>query len=263
MKYFVSLIFFFPFLLQAQEMQPIRDNSFLVEEAFNQEAGVVQHIFLLRLDDEFRPDLFLFTQEWPLFSDRHQFSYSLPLRGLSSRSGAAYLENLILNYRFQLLNDEKIFFAPRLTAILPVHNKVISSSSSGIEINLPFSIPLNKFWIMHVNAGGNYLMKKMKGADYEAHTNTSFSGLSFIYQPSNTFNVMNEFLYTVESTSYANAASSAAVFAWNPGFRAAINFKSGLQIVPGFSVPFQFYNHMTNAGFLFYLSFEHSLTKAK
>jgi len=28
----------------AQESEPIEDNSFLIEEAYNQEAGVVQHI---------------------------------------------------------------------------------------------------------------------------------------------------------------------------------------------------------------------------
>lgn len=58
----------------------IQDNSFLVEEAYNQEAGVVQHIFNLGygVDRLHGPDdrewAFSFTQEWPVFSQTHQFS---------------------------------------------------------------------------------------------------------------------------------------------------------------------------------------------
>ncbi|MEY2530816.1 MAG: hypothetical protein QOI96_901 [Verrucomicrobiota bacterium] len=48
----------------------IQDNSFFVEEAYNQEAGVVQHIlnvpvFFTHGKKEITPD---FTQEWPVFS---------------------------------------------------------------------------------------------------------------------------------------------------------------------------------------------------
>ena len=43
---FVSFVF--GIIAEAQESRPIdgiADNSFLIEEAYNQEAGVVQHIF--------------------------------------------------------------------------------------------------------------------------------------------------------------------------------------------------------------------------
>ena len=49
----------------------VQDNSFLIEEAYNQEPGVVQHIFnLTGSRDKMRgPDdrawTFTFTQEWP------------------------------------------------------------------------------------------------------------------------------------------------------------------------------------------------------
>ena len=62
----------------------IMDNSIFVEEAYNQEPGIVQHIFtggysIGRLS---RPggktlDL-LFTQEWPAYGQTHQLSYSVP-----------------------------------------------------------------------------------------------------------------------------------------------------------------------------------------
>src|SRR5690349_21260072 len=69
----------------------IMDNSFLVEEAYNQEAGVVQHIFTAAysVDQLGGPDdkiwNLTFTQEWPVFSQTHQFSYTVPYS--YSRSG--------------------------------------------------------------------------------------------------------------------------------------------------------------------------------
>ncbi|HXE97759.1 MAG TPA: hypothetical protein VN642_15245 [Dongiaceae bacterium] len=45
----------------------------------------------------------------------------------------------------------------------------------------------------------------------------------------------------------------------NPGMRFAVNFKSGLQIVPGFSVPVGVGPSKGEYGGLLYLSFEHPL----
>ena len=54
----------------------IQDNSFFIEEAFNQDEHVVQHISDLRYfpksDKQFD---FSFTQEWPLWGMKHQISY--------------------------------------------------------------------------------------------------------------------------------------------------------------------------------------------
>ncbi len=51
----------------------ILDNSFLVEEAFNQEGGVFQNIFgWTRTNNGNWAGTF--TQEWPVFGMTHQFS---------------------------------------------------------------------------------------------------------------------------------------------------------------------------------------------
>ena len=47
----------------------------------------------------------------------------------------------------------------------------------------------------------------------------------------------------------------------NPGFRYAINFKSGLQIVPGLAVPIGVGSSSGASGLFAYLSFEHPLWK--
>src|SRR5262245_40083397 len=74
----------------------ITDNSFFVEEAFNQEPGVVQNIFGV-----YRPGdgswSTGFTQEWPLRVHRHQFSYTLPFAGSGLASG---IGDVMIHYRF-------------------------------------------------------------------------------------------------------------------------------------------------------------------
>ena len=64
----------------------VQDNSFLIEEAYNQEAGVVQHIFNLRRQGH--DWSFAFTQEWPVGSQTHQFSYS-PTSGCRAAPASA------------------------------------------------------------------------------------------------------------------------------------------------------------------------------
>src|SRR5690348_18415661 len=55
----------------------IQDNSFLIEEAYNQDRGVVQHISTFQRSGD--AWTYSFTQEWPVGGIRNQLSYSLAL----------------------------------------------------------------------------------------------------------------------------------------------------------------------------------------
>ena len=50
---------------------PIQDNSFLIEEAYNQDAYVVQHIFNFQPGVGASQAFGTFTQEWPAGSITH------------------------------------------------------------------------------------------------------------------------------------------------------------------------------------------------
>src|SRR4029450_11629021 len=74
----------------------ITDNSFLVEEAFNQEVGIFQNIFgVARLRGVWAA---AFTQEWPVRSEMHQLSYTASFLNNDGNSG--FGESL-LNYRYR------------------------------------------------------------------------------------------------------------------------------------------------------------------
>src|SRR5437667_12879421 len=110
--YFVVVFLFLARAALAQQdsassvsAQPgIQDNSFLVEEAYNQNFGVVQHISSFTHFWDSKDWNYTFTQEWPVPGDeRHQLSYTLAAvhAGAFPGSGAG-IGDVFLNYRYQL-----------------------------------------------------------------------------------------------------------------------------------------------------------------
>src|SRR3954463_16816233 len=76
----------------------ITDNSFLIEEAFNQERDVFQNIFTWARNPHGAWQA-VFTQEWPAPNMTHQFSYTIPFSGSPEAAG---VNDVLLNYRYQL-----------------------------------------------------------------------------------------------------------------------------------------------------------------
>ena len=97
---------------------PVRDNSFLVEEAYNQEARVVQHVSVLSVTRDGDGWEYGFTQEWPVRSQRHQLSVTVPIVNAAEATGVG---DVALNYRYQLAFDDASgdAVAPRLSLVLP------------------------------------------------------------------------------------------------------------------------------------------------
>src|SRR5213592_1228277 len=75
--------------------QGIADNSFLMEEAYNQEAGVVQHISAWQRSLRSAAWAYTFTQEWPVGTQTHQFSYTIPVQRTESPSNTGLGDTLV------------------------------------------------------------------------------------------------------------------------------------------------------------------------
>jgi hypothetical protein len=145
-------------------IERISDNSFTVEEAYNQEDGVVQYIFnaVYSRGPGRRGWSFAFTQEWPLFSSRHQISYTIPAarrRAFGQREGG--LEDVQLNYRYQLLEEGEgtPAAAPRFTLVVPAGSRDRGTGSGvvGYEWQLPLSKRWGERFATHANLGLSYL----------------------------------------------------------------------------------------------------------
>lgn len=246
---------------EEKDMRPaagVQDNSFLIEEAYNQEAGVIQHISnWRRLNNDW---FYTFTQEWPVVTQLHQFSYTLPYSWL--RSGSDHQSgfgDLQLNYRYQLSFEsaDRPAIAPRASLILPTgdESKGLGSGSTGFQFNLPVSKIVTDNITLHGNAGFTSLF------DVEGHSPTSYNlGGSLIYAVSRDFNFMLEGLEEwTESVDGLGQIQRDAAFTISPGARYALNLEGGTQIVFGAAAPIRFEGGNTDYGVFLYFSVEHDV----
>jgi hypothetical protein len=218
--------------------KPISDNSVLVEEAYNQEAGVVQHISNYRRgrDGDW---LATFTQEWPVAGQADQLSYTLPLQSVSG-AGAA-LGDIAINYRRQVLgrDDEPVWFAPRVSLVVPSGStrKGTGSGGLGLQMNLPLSVQIDRTLVTHWNAGASLTRARTVLGD-RGTTRSVFAAASAIWLIAPTVNLMLESAWDrSEALDDAGARVSANNFVILPGIRGAINLPHDLQLVPGLGVP--------------------------
>lgn len=243
--------------------KPIQDNSFLIEEAYNQETGVVQHIstFLRSRGGDWD---YSFTQEWPVPTQKHQFSFTIPVASIRNdviRSQG--IGDAALNYRYQLVGsgEDRVAVAPRASILLPTGDERagLGAGTVGFQFNLPISVELSERIVAHSNAGSTITRSSFN--DQNRRTNlTDFNlGQSFIWLASPRFNVMLETLWLNEEVMFDPGLPTRRenTVLISPGIRWAYNFKNGLQIVPGVAVPLGVGPSRGERGIFLYLSFEH------
>ena len=246
----------------------IQDNSFLVEEAYNQNFGVVQHISSFTRFFDSKDWNYTFTQEWPAPGDeRHQLSYTLVALHAGAFPGSGVgIGDVFLNYRYQLVGsgETRVAFSPRLSLIFPSGDSTVGrgSGSFGLQTNLPLSVVLGRKLVSHWNAGATFFPHAQDASGDRAATAGYNFGQSFIWLTNARFNVMLETVFarsqTVVSSDHTEWTSSLFL---SPGVRWAYNFKNGLQIVPGIGVPLGVGPSAGEKGVLLYLSFEHPFRK--
>lgn len=239
--------------------EKIEDNSFLVEEAYNQEPGVIQHIFTWQRKTEGAWDA-SFTEEVPVVSQSHQLSATVPYSRTADPAGQSGLGDVLLNYRYQWLANDIAAVAPRLSVVFPSgdSSRGLGVGATGLQMNMPVSVSINDEWVTHLNVGWTYLADAKNTSGQKA-TNTSVSfGGSVIYLMSETFNLMFEMVGAgKESTVAEKVVGREISFTLSPGVRYAIN-TSAAQIVLGAALPIETLPGR-GAGLFLYASFEHSV----
>jgi hypothetical protein len=217
----------------------ITDNSFLVEEAFNQEAGVVQNIFTWTRAHEGAWEAG-FTQEWPAPGMTHQLSYTVAYASAPTTAGASVrgFGDTLLNYRYQLRKEDAAgpAISPRLSLILPTGRERdgLGAGTAGLQFNLPASKQFGDFYV-HANAGYTWL------PDVQRTTQVAASG---IWRAAPMFNLMLE---GVVELGEAVTVSPGFRRGWNVGDR---------QIVVGLAAPVTWTDGRSAGALLTYFSLE-------
>jgi len=247
----------------AQDAGPIQDNSFLVEEAYNQDPGVVQHLQLFLWNWKSGTWAWSFTQEWPVPRLTHQLSLTVLLSRVErDQRDTTGLGDLALNYRYQLIggSDAKVAVAPRLSVFFPTgsYARSLGAGSAGMQFLIPASFVLSDRFVTHWNAGIAWTPHARDEQGDRAALVIPSAAASLIYLAKPDWNVLVESLWVrAESVTAEHSVTVAETFFISPGFRYAWNLKSGLQIVAGVGVPIGVGPSHGQYSMLFYLSFEH------
>lgn len=245
------------------EAPPIKDNSFLLEEAYNQEGGVVQHISTFLRSADAKAWMYTFTQEWPLGGQTHQLSFTVPLaRNDDAPTQGTGLGDIGLNYRYQIGGSEHVgvALAPRVTVLLPTGDsrRSLGSGGTGFQVNLPFSAELPARFVAHTNAGMTFTPRARDGFGNVAATRSYALGQSLIWLAHPKLNLMLESTWTAaQEVAGLGQTERSTEFLLSPGLRGAIDFPSGLQVVPGIAFPFGIGSSRGERAVFLYLSFEH------
>lgn len=243
----------------AEDANRIEDNSFLIEEAYNQEPGIIQHIQSFQYTKS-KQWAYTFTQEWPVPGRAHQLSYTVPLYRLNEEGGRTGLGDVQVNYRYQLIDREDFLaMAPRLSLLLPTgdHRKGFGRGNPGFQTNVPVSLTLSDKWVTHWNAGLTFT-RNAKGEDgRKGDTLDANAGASVVYLLHQNFNLLLEMAWNANQSVDGKREHTLLI---NPGMRAATNFTSGLQMVSGIGVPIGVGPSAGEYGIFLYLSLEHPFT---
>ena len=228
----------------------VQDNSFLVEEAYNQEAGIVQHVSTFAAQRGSSDLAFTFAQEWPLFSIRHQLSFDLPVVRSGSSTG---IGDIALSYRYQLLGDgdAKIAIAPRISMLIPTGDwkRRRGNGAIGGEAAIAASFIMSRLFAAHTNLGIAFTPRARNTSSAREDVHEYSLGQSIIFTGSRVIQPLVEAVYSDGSFGEEVVIS--------PGARAALNFSSGLQVVPGIAFPLGAGSSKGEKGVFVYLSFEH------
>ena len=239
----------------------ISDNSFLMEEAYNQDRGVVQHIFTFHRDWRAKTWDASFTQEWPWNpSPRHQLSYTVA--GLSAGPGSGSgVGDTLLNWRYQVVSTDRLAVAPRVSAVLPTGDakRERGAGGAGVDVNLAISVTASDRLVFHSNAGGMVVPHAKADDGSRAAAMGMRFGQSAVWLLVPRVNLLVEAVVSRERITHAPGSVS-----WengltiSPGIRWAYNRSGGMQIVPGLAMPIDVHRQRRQGfGIFGYFSVEH------
>jgi hypothetical protein len=264
MRPLALILFLAFFVLPAAAQQPgIQDNSFLIEESYNQDPAVVQEISLFTWSAVSHSWVYTFTNEWPINGIKHQFSYTIAATHTGGFPGAGFGDTA-LNYRYQLVGsgETRVAVAPRFSVLIPSGDSRYGRGfgGTGLQTNWPLSLVLSPKFVTHFNAGATWIPHAKNDLGDRAGVTGYNLGHSIVWLTNPRFNVLLETVYNdMESVAAPGKTVHQKSLLMSPGIRWAYNFKSGLQIVPGIAVPLGVGPSSGDKGVIVYLSFEQPL----
>jgi Putative MetA-pathway of phenol degradation len=257
----------------AEPIDGFEDNGFLVEEAYNQGRGEVQHTFSAVYTNDFRRRgwSFNFEQEWWLFTEDHQIAFSIPFYHLQEEGEKPRgVGDILIEYRYQLTKEGPNIpaVAPQFSLILPTGNRDKGTGNGvvGYEWSIAASKKVASRLALHANLGLIYLPKVRAPLDDDQRLSPKRSlvsyevGASVVFALSSNVHMLLEWVGEFEEEINNQGKKERDFKAiLSPGIRAAVINKDGLQTVVGVGIPIGVTGPADNYGVFLYFSVEHKL----
>ena len=230
----------------------ICDNSFLLEEGYNQDPGMVQSVQTF----SFQPGIdawdYSFSQEWPAWERKHQLSYTVPAGRANGEGGVGDIQ---ITYRHNLLHwdDDVFILSARATLVLPTGNAArgLGAGSFGVQTAAAVSVLPLKWLQFNTNLAMSFPFDAAPAAG------GSFTfGQSVVWKAHNHFNALVEAIYVHPVTPQGDGGTVAPDLFISPGVRFSIDLPFGIQVVPGVAVPIGVGPSAGSWNLFFYLSVE-------
>lgn len=255
----------------------LEDNSMLIDEAFNQEAGIIQHISNMVVSNKALN--YSYTQEIPLVGHKHQLSFAfsyvwLKKAGhLTKPMGIPVLTNgfgdILLSYHPLIAGKHKwALVVPRITIIVPTGNAPsgLGNGGWGSQLNVAVTKRFSKKITAHTNTGYTYVIHadhyiyESTGAPanrYEGNITSVNMGASLVWLAHKKMHLLAEYIFSCEKRIGDDGRLvNGQLMTVNPGIRYAFDVGK-VQIVPGAGIPVNFSNGaFEGTGTFLYLSVE-------
>ncbi len=249
--------------IRAKE-ERIEDNSFLIEEAYNQEPGVLHHLATFQRCFATGEWLGTLTEEWPVVDERHQVSLTATVQRLATASGPATgFGDLLLNYRHQVYRaaDSSVIAVGRLSAVLPTGDagRSLGGGGLGVQVNFPVSVLLGPWFTTHWNLGGTWVPSGSRASRGGVHTQF-LAGQGLDWFPHRKLNFLVEALWTTTQftpSAGGGAAQHVNALVVSPGFRHLVEVAREWEVVWGVALPVGVGPSSGQRSLMLYLSFEH------
>ncbi len=249
---------------EAIEEERIEDNSFLIEEAYNQEPGVLHHMATFQRSFSTGGWVGTYTEEWPVTDEHNQVSLTATVQRLTAGSGSATgFGDLLLNYRRQVYraDDSSVIAVARLSMVLPTGDprRSLGGGGVGLQVNFPVSLLLGPWFSTHWNLGGTWVPAGSRAGQGGVHTQF-LAGQGLDWFPHRNLNFLLEVLWTTTQftpSAGGGPAEHANALLLSPGFRHLVEAAPEWEIVWGVALPIGVGPSAGQQSLMLYLSFEH------
>ncbi len=240
----------------------LQSNGLLVETAYHQEKGEVQHTFSFSRSSK-DGWASVVSQEWPVFSEKHQVSFSLPADLLMKRqNGNRGVGDLSLEYSYFLIgnNKSRVTVSPGFGFSLPTGSvaRGFGAGGPGTSVKLPISVMLTRRFASNSTVELGRVSSANNAEGDRFHLWKYEVGQSLVWFARPKFNALLETVWEKSRATNRNGFKEmeSELFI-SPGVRWAHVFHNGLSIIPGVAVPIGVGASRGNNRIFFSLALEH------